>query len=283
MQTVTPVELDLSLPSGRLHAQRFGSTSAPLVLFVPGLSANMKTFDFLGERLSGSLQLLALDLRGRGKSDVTPPGSYGWESHARDLFAAADTLKAERFSIIGHSMGAMVALSAACLNSERLERLVLIDAAGIPDTSTGPLISTAVSRLGSTYPSVESYLEQVKAIGTVAPWSDYFERYLRYELIEAEGGGVHARSSREAVLEDAAYFSPDRDVYALWRCVRQPTLLLRAGRELLPGYGYILSAADATRFANEVPSAKVVEIDANHYGIITTEASAVAVADFFAT
>jgi hypothetical protein len=58
-------------------------------------------------------------------------------------------------------------------------------------------------------------------------------------------------------------------------------LLLRAARELLPGYGYILNAADAARFANEVPTAKVVEIDANHYGVITAEATAEAIAGFF--
>lgn len=278
---MSPVEFDLSLPAGRLHAQRFGSASAPLVLCVPGLSANMKSFDFLGERLSGERrQLVALDLRGRGKSDVTPLGSYGWEAHARDVFAAADALDANEFSIIGHSMGAMVALTAACIQGARIEHLVLIDAAGLPDTSTGPLTSAAVSRLGSTYPSIETYLEQVKAIGTVSPWSDYFERYLRYELVDADGGGVRARSSRDAVLEDAAYFSPDRDLHALWRCIRQPTLLLRAARELLPGYGYVLNATDAARFASEVPSAKVLDIDANHYGIITAAATAKAIADF---
>src|SRR5947209_15894469 len=106
-------EFDLALGSGRLHGQRFGAPSAPLALCVPGLSANMVSFDFLGERLgSDALQVVALDLRGRGKSDVTPPGSYGWASHARDLFAIADALGAARFSIIGHSMGAMVALTA---------------------------------------------------------------------------------------------------------------------------------------------------------------------------
>ena len=50
MLAASPVELDLRLPSGRLHAQRFGPESAPLVVCVPGLSANMKSFDFLGER-----------------------------------------------------------------------------------------------------------------------------------------------------------------------------------------------------------------------------------------
>jgi pimeloyl-ACP methyl ester carboxylesterase len=282
MLRTSSVEIDLDLPAGRLHAQRFGSSDAPLAICVPGLSANMKMFDFLCERLgSDELQLVVLDLRGRGKSDVTPPGTYGWDAHARDVFAAADALGAQHFRIIGHSMGAFVALAAAHIEGSRLEQLVLVDACGVPEASAMPLIDAAVARLGSVYSSVEDYLDTVKQIGTVSPWSDYFERYLRYELVPAEGGGVRARSSREAVLEDAFEIARGRDVYALWPFITQPTLLLRARRELLPGYGYILSAKDRDRFAREVPCSRVVEIDANHYGIITAEATAAAIAEFF--
>jgi pimeloyl-ACP methyl ester carboxylesterase len=275
------LEFDLTLPTGRVHMQRFGSSSAPLAICVPGLSANMHSFDYLGERLgSERLQLVALDLRGRGKSEVTPAGTYGWASHARDAVCVADALGASRFSLIGHSMGAAVALEAARLDDGRLDRLVLIDACGVPEPSTAPLISAAVDRLGSVYPSVEEYLALVKKIGTVSPWSDYFERYLRYEL-EPVAGGVRARSRHDAVLEDAAEFEK-RDIYALWRFARMPVLLLRAARELLPGFGFVISEADRDRFAHEVPSARVVEVNANHYGIITAKETTSAVAAFFA-
>jgi hypothetical protein len=131
------------------------------------------------------------------------------------------------------------------------------------------------------YPSVEAYLDVVKQIGTVSPWSDYFERYLRYELEPVEGG-VRARTSRDAALEDQAEFQPDRSdrFYALWRFVRQPIVLVRAARELLPGAGYIVAEADRDRFLREVPGSRVVEVDANHYGIITSEATASAIAEF---
>jgi pimeloyl-ACP methyl ester carboxylesterase len=240
------LELDFDLPSGRVHAQRFGSPAAPLAICVPGLSANMVSFDFLGERLgTGRLQIVALDLRGRGRSDLSPPGTYGWSSHARDAFLVADQLGHQQFSLIGHSMGAAVALAAAELDTaHRLERLVLIDVCGNPEPRTMPLIWAAVDRLGAAYPSVEDYLALVKQIGTVQPWSDYFERYLRYDLVAAEGGGVRASSSKAAVMEDAAEFDK-RDIYALWASIRQPVLLLRASRELLPGSGYIVAAEDA--------------------------------------
>ena len=85
----TGKEFDLRLPSGRFHAKRFGSPDAPLALCLPGLSANLASFDFICERIAGDqLQAVALDLRGRGNSEVTAAGTYGWDNHARDAFAA---------------------------------------------------------------------------------------------------------------------------------------------------------------------------------------------------
>ncbi len=98
--------------SHRLQARKWGSASGLLVIGVPGLSGNVAHFEFLGERLGGDdLQLVALDLRGRGRSDTTPPGSYGWENHARDLFAVADALGFDRFAVIESSLCQVAASS----------------------------------------------------------------------------------------------------------------------------------------------------------------------------
>jgi pimeloyl-ACP methyl ester carboxylesterase len=276
----TGSEFDLELPSGRLHAQRFGAPEAPLALCIPGLSANLKSFDFICERIAGDrLQAVALDLRGRGNSEVTGAGTYGWANHARDAFAAADALGAKRFSIIGHSMGGAVAMAAAAQDAARLERIVLIDFCGAPDpASLGP-ISVSVSRLGTVYPSTEFYLEAVKKLGLIEPWSGYWERYFRYELEPVEGG-VRSRTNREAVLEDFAY-GGTQVADKLWSTLTTPVLLLRATREIMPGMGYIVSDADRDRFPHEVPTASVVDVDANHYTVVTSDESVAATRGFF--
>ena len=273
-------EFDLDLPSGRLHAHRFGSPSAPLALCIPGLSANIKSFDFIGERIAGDgLQAVALDLRGRGKSDVTAAGTYGWPSHARDVFAAADALGVKTFSVVGHSMGGLVAMAAAAQDGARLERTVLIDICGAPDpASLGP-IAMSVSRLGQVYPSTEVYIEALKGMRLIDPWSRYWDQYFRYELEPVEGG-VRSRSNREAVLEDAAY-GASHSAYELWPSLTMPVLLLRAAREILPGMGRIVSDADRARFPGDVPTATAVDIDANHYTIATSDASVTAIRQFF--
>jgi pimeloyl-ACP methyl ester carboxylesterase len=285
---VASEDFDLALPSGRLRVRRHGPAGAPLVIGIPGLSANLVSFDFTGERIAGSdRQLVALDLRGRGFSEVTPPGTYGWPSHARDVLAVADALGAERFALIGHSMGAAVAMVCARAAADRIERLVLVDAVGAPEEKSAAAIAAAVARLGATYPSIEGYLGLVQGIGTVRPWSEYWERYFRYEMRQVEGG-VTARSDARAVLEDSAFgagalsFDADAAIYQLWKYLTMPALLVRATQEILPGFGHIVKAEDARRFAAEVTGGRVVEVDANHYGVATSEAAAAAIAEFLA-
>jgi pimeloyl-ACP methyl ester carboxylesterase len=283
---VATAEFDLQLTSGRLHAKRYGSRDAPLVLAVPGLSANLMSFEFLGERLDPEkVQLVALDLRGRGMSDVTQPGTYGWVNHAADIFEVADQLQVGSFSLVGHSMGAAVAMAAAAQDATRIDRMVLVDLCGVPDASTAAPIGASVARLGTVYPSVEAYLDGLRSVGIINPWSEYWDRYFRYELEPVEGGFA-ACTSRAAVIEDSMFgagafaFGDRAGIYGLWHSLTMPVLLLRATREIFPGTGFILTQRDRDRFPELVSGACAVDIDANHYTIATSEDAAAAIGRF---
>ena len=76
---------------------------------------------------------------------------------------------------------------------------------------------------------------------------------------------------------------PNAPIHALWSAITMPALVLRARQEILPGFGSILPAAEAERFAAAVPSARVVEIDANHYTITTHDDSIAAIGAFLRT
>ena len=272
-------ELDIEVRSHRLHGQRFGSPSAPLVVGLHGLSLNMKTFDFVGERLGGdAVQLVALDLRGRGNSDTTPLGTYGWESHALDVFAVADALGLARFSIIGQSMGGSIAMKAAELEGSRLDAIVLVDIAGHVDPGVGPVIASALGQIDEVHASVEAYLDAVRTQGLADPWNEYWDRVYRYQLTEASDG-VRSLVDPRAVAEDRAD-TLTQDPYTRWRHLTMPTLLLRATREIRPGAGHVVPTDDRDRFLREVPRSAVVEVDANHLTINTHPDTAAAIATF---
>ena len=189
-------EFDVSVRSSRLRARRWGSPSAPLVIGIPGMTGNGEHFRFLGEHVgSNRVQLVALDLRGRGKSDITAPGSYGWENHARDVLAVADTLGFDRFAVVGQSMGGSVAMKAAELDGPRLNAVVLVDVAGRVDRGVGPVIAAAIRRLDRTYNSVEQYLDEIKADLPIQPWNLHWDLAYRYDLRQTSGRVVPRTSA----------------------------------------------------------------------------------------
>jgi pimeloyl-ACP methyl ester carboxylesterase len=275
-------ELDIIVRSHRLRAQRFGSPEAPLAVGLHGLSLNMKSFDFVGERVGGDdLQLVALDLRGRGRSETTPPGTYGWENHALDMFAVADALGFDRFSVVGQSMGGSVAMKAAELDGSRLDAVVLVDIAGRVDRGVGELIASLMTDLGTVHESVERYLDATMAQGLADPWNEYWDRCYRYGVEDVEGG-VRARVDPDALAEDRAY-GATQDPYDRWKHLTMPTLLLRATRELRPGCGYVVPADDPASFLRDVPRGSIVEVDANHLTINSHPDTATAISEFLTT
>ncbi len=273
----TPAPLTLDLSTGRFRAHSFGLEGGRLTLCVHGLSANSRSFDFLGEELaSADRRVVAIDLRGRGFSQITGPGSHGWKNHARDLLEAATRLGATRFDYVGHSMGAFIGMEVATMAPERVESLVLIDAVGVPEVASLVPILAAVQRLGSIHADADAYVAKVKSLGTIAPWGPVWETHYRYDLIAASGG-VRPRTDHAAVLEDIAYGAAQqpRD---LWPRLTMKTLLVRAGLPL--GAGFIVSAADRAEFLRQAPRGEAVDVEANHYGVIVHPRTAEAIRSF---
>ncbi|MDB5067097.1 MAG: alpha/beta hydrolase fold protein [Chloroflexi bacterium] len=281
-EPLEPAELDLLLPSGRLRAHRFGSARGRLAVGIPGISHNSRSFDFLGERLGGGRrQLVALDLRGRGRSSVSPSGTYGWRRHARDVIGAAAQLGRPPYDVIGHSMGAFVAMEMAGLDPSDIRRVVLVDGLGVPDMLAVTAILRVVRRLAGPSRTADDYLERVRLTGIVNPWNDYWDRTFRYELTGDERG-VRPRTDPVAVLEDMAYGSW-RDPQRLWGRLTMPVLLVRATRPLLAFGGHVVGTAERDRFLRTVPGSESVEVDANHYGVMTHPSTASAIRAFLSS
>ena len=205
----------IQLTSGALHVESNGDPLGRLVLCVHGLSANCRSFDrFVPVLAEAGHHVVTMDLRGRGRSDITPPGSYGWDSHVRDLLEIAELYGADSFDVIGHSMGGFIGMSLAAQYPRRCGRLLLIDAVGAPEPSALLSIAKSVSRLGRTYPSASAALSHMQAAGTIAPWDAFWDGYFGWEL-ESFDGTVRVRTDLAAVREDSAYGSTHERLWAV--------------------------------------------------------------------
>lgn len=268
------------LTSGVLHVESTGEPGDRLVLCVHGLSANCRSFDRLVPTLvAAGHHVVTLDLRGRGRSDISPAGSYGWYSHVRDLMEIADHYGAESFDLIGHSMGGFIGMALATQHPARCDRLVLIDVLGVPEPAALVAIGRSVGRLGQTFPSRTAAQSAVRDFGAIASWNDFWANYFDWELEPTGDDGVRIRTDVTAISEDSAD-AANHDVYALWGQIRCPILLVRAATPMGPGGGLVVSAGDAQRFAAEVPTATVIDVDADHYTVLLDPAAIAAIEAF---
>ena len=237
------------------------------MLCLPGLALTSRTFDLIGEGVGGpGVNVVALDPRGRGKSDVTGPGTYGWDHHARDVLDAASALGAKTFDVIGHSLGAYAALQAIRFEPTRVRRLVLLDTVGLPRYAAVHAIIDAFDRLSAVFDSADAFVATARATGIVVPWNDCWDRAFRSNL-ENGAGCVRQRASPGAVLEDVEY-ELRHDQRRLWHDVRIPVLVVRAAVPLAPPEGFMVPESDLERFLRLTPSARAVTVEANHVGVV---------------
>lgn len=270
-------EFDLQLTSGRIRARRVGSPMAPLVLFIHGLSAHLHSFDYLIEQLAGrDLQLVAVDLRGRARSEITPAGSYGLHTHCRDVLEIATLLGAAQFDLVGWSMGALIGIAVAAQAPQRLKRLVLIDHAGAMDAGPTEKIGKGLERLDLVVDRQETYLGAIRLGGSINPWSPFWDNYYRYEL-QAVEQGFQPSTSRAACQEDLLSLRKE-DFHALWPKISMPSLLLRCQVPIADGFIVPVRERDAIKKA--VPQLQIAELPVDHYIVMVSADTARAVDQF---
>ena len=111
----------------KIHYVEAGS-GTPLIL-IHGLADNVAVWDSVIPPLAARFRVIALDQIGFGRSDK-PLFNYRVSTFVDFLDGFMTELKIERASLIGNSLGGWVAAAFALAHPERVERLVLSDAAG---------------------------------------------------------------------------------------------------------------------------------------------------------
>jgi esterase len=111
----------------RLHYLDFGDRAKPPLICIHGLSGNAHNFDGLAAHLVADYHIISIDVRGRGDSQWGPADEYNQANYSSDLATLIEQLQCSRVTLIGTSMGGMIAMLYAGGYPERVERIVLND------------------------------------------------------------------------------------------------------------------------------------------------------------
>lgn len=117
----------LKRPDFEMYYELHG-TNGPAVVLIHGYTGDVSDWRHQIADFARDHRVLAMDHRGHGRSTAPADrASYTIERMAEDVTAAIDAAGFERFHLVGHSMGGMVAQEIAIARPERLLSLVLED------------------------------------------------------------------------------------------------------------------------------------------------------------
>lgn len=108
-----------------LYSESLG-TGTPVVL-LPGMLGTTKSWRPVAEILAKNHQITAIDLLGFGRSPAPQNIEYSMDDHTQSIFDTVEEKKIQKpFALVGHSMGALIALVYARRFPKQVEKLILI-------------------------------------------------------------------------------------------------------------------------------------------------------------
>ena len=267
---------------------RFGPADGRPLLAIHGVTSSHLAWQFLADELvPRGYTLWAPDLRGRGDSRSVG-GPYGMAVHADDLAALLDFLGLQQVDVIGHSMGAFVAVALQHRHPSRVGRLLLLDGgiplalpAGMTVETVMPLIlGPALTRLAMEFSNLDEYRAfwQRNPAFAQRGWGEEMDRYLAHDL-RGEPGHLRPATDPEAVTADSADLWGGNLVSEALQALSVDVPLLRAERGLQNEPQALYPEATLPTVAAAYPRVRVQTIlDTNHYDLVMSVEGAALVA-----
>jgi pimeloyl-ACP methyl ester carboxylesterase len=103
-----------------------GPKNGSPILLIHGNMGRWQVFSHIIEELCRTRHVFAMDLRGHGKSSHVP-NSYLLKTHFQDVVSFIKGKINEPVTLIGYSLGGMIALMTAAHHSELADQLIVLD------------------------------------------------------------------------------------------------------------------------------------------------------------
>lgn len=265
---------ELSIPLARaasaptLAAKAWGDPCHPPMLALHGWLDNAGSFDALAPLLAADRYLVALDLRGHGRSSHLPKGEwYHYVDRFDELSAVLDHFGWDRADLLGHSLGGTLASLFAALYPERVGRLWLVEALGPLTNEAGVMLAQlrraldqraafASRRPLRVFPTLDV---AIAARVTVNDLSETAARAIVERGVSAVEGGCVWSSDPRLTLASPVRFT-EAQVLAMLAGIRASTTLVLAE----PATSYLPTAMMEARAA-QVADIRVVRLPGNHH------------------
>ena len=253
---VQPKSMRMSVNGLDLHYLDWGNVGAPPVVCVHGYTSSAEAFNALARQFHDRFHIVAPDVRGHGESAWSPDGAYQYRDQVADLAGLVDQLGLARFTLIGTSMGGIIAMAFAAAHAARLVGLVINDIG--PDVEEGSQrITQMVGGRPDEFATLEdamAYRREISPVTASRPMSDQREVALGVLRQQADGRWVW-KMDPAYIRQRVQHGAPPRP--ALWPVLKSlpcPTLVVW-GTE-----SDVLLEAQARRMVGVLPRGELVKV-----------------------
>lgn len=234
---------------------------APVIVMLHGFTGSKENWYPLAERLRGKYRLLIPDLPGWGESERKPDADYGFVAQSARVVAFIQALAPNQpVVLLGHSMGGGIAALVAARHPQLVDRVGLLDAAGVrfKDNQFGIDVLAGENPFAvADRPSLQRYIDTVFHRAESKPWIPW-----------PASRGLIAKRRNDAVFEQAVLgqigrgperFLPGDEAAN----IRQPALLLWGRQDA------VVDPSALDLYAARMPQAsKVLVDDAGHMSLM---------------
>lgn len=246
-----------TLPLSRGHvAFREAGQGAPLVL-IHGVGMDARAWQPQIDALRHNHRVIAIDLPGHGGSSPLPRGSdlKGFVAWLKDV---ATALQLERFSLAGHSMGALIAAGFACTYPNALSRVALLNPVFRRNADARTAVQARADEIARGSFDVETPLKRWFGDSDI----DLAAKALTGQILSEVGSGGYATAYAAFAAGDATYADKLADITC-------PFLALT-------GDGDLNSTPEMSReMAEAVPNGRAVIIKGHRHMVNLTAPEAV--------
>jgi pimeloyl-ACP methyl ester carboxylesterase len=255
-----PAHLHSARVEGRsLNYVDIGEGDDTPVLFVHGLSGQWQNWLENIPRIAEERRVIAPDLPGHGRSEM-PQEKISTQGYARSLKGLLDALEIDRVHVVGNSLGGFVAAELVVEFPERVDRLVLVSAAGISNSNAYRAPALTIGRIAGTLASVTAARHRRMAARRLT-------RHAALALVARHPSRLKADLAWEAMMKganppgfyDAFRASIEYDFRDRLPEIEAPTLVVWGANDS------VISVHDADQFERLIDdSRKVVMEDTGH-------------------
>jgi pimeloyl-ACP methyl ester carboxylesterase len=277
MTRLEPANQALDVNGLRVHYLDWGNPGAPPVVCVHGYTSSAQAFNALARRFHDRYHFVAMDVRGHGESAWSPAGAYQYRDQVGDLAAVVDKLGLSRFTLIGTSMGGIIAMAYAGAHPDRLTHLVLNDIG--PDVEVGSqritqMVGGRPDEFG-TLDDAMAYRRQVSPIVAGRALDD--QRELALGVLRQRPDGRWIWKMDPAYIQQRVKIGPPERP-ALWPALQRvtcPTLVVWGSDS------DVLSEAQARRMADTLANGELVTVPGVGHAPTLVEPAVVAALERF--